>query len=87
MISSHSVIFTLDFIHQISQAFIIQQNIFILIMTCWRSNILIYTLVFFYAHYYHLPKKEYIFGFNQTNSLIVILAVSSFILQTTDLFE
>ena len=56
-------------------------------MTYWRSNILIYTLVFFYAHYYHLPKKEYIFGFNQTNSLIVILAVSSFILQTTDLFE
>ena len=46
-ISSFSKIFTLNSIHWISQTFLIQQNIFVFIITYWCNNIFIHTLCFF----------------------------------------
>ena len=80
------MMFTLDSTYRMSQTFIIQQNIFSFTTTFCFNSIFAQTLLF-YAHYYHPPKKEYIFGFNPTNYLLEIPAVLSFILSTINLFE
>ena len=54
----------------------------LLLQTCFYSHPLL-----FYAHYYHLQKNKYIFGFSPINSLIATPAVSSFILATTIFFK
>ena len=82
-ISFFLLIFTLNPIHQMSQTFLIQQNIFIFIMT---HNIL-FMLFAFLCSLLSCTKYEYIFGFNPRNSSIATTAVSSFILPTTNLFE
>ena len=79
------MMFTLDSTYRMSQTFIIQQNIFSFTTTVLTA--FLFTLLLFYAHYYHPPKKEYIFGFNPTNYLLEIPAVLSFILSTINLFE
>ena len=54
------MIFTLNSIHQMSQTFLIQQKIFVFIMTYCRNNIFIHAFYpsLYYAHYYHLPRMN-----------------------------
>ena len=78
------MIFTLNAIHQMSQTFLIQQNIFVLTVSYFST--FSFSLCFFILTILS-TKNEYIFGFNSTNSLIVPLPVSSLILPTTNLFE
>ena len=85
MLGSYSLVFTLDSIHQITQKFIIQQNIFVFTMTFCCNNIFIHTLYFFIL--LSPPKNEYTFGFNLTNSSIATPPISSFNLPTTNLFK
>ena len=72
------MIFTLDSIHQKSQTYLIQQNIFTFIMSYFFKNISIYIFYFFIVT---------IFGFNPAHSLIGTPTVSSFILLTNNLIE
>ena len=79
------MIFALNPIHRMSQTILIQQNIFVFTMALPQQHF--YSNLFlFYAHYYHIPKKKYIFDFNPTSPLLVT-PVSSFILPATNLFE
>ena len=57
-ICSYSMIFTLNLIHWMFQTFLIQQNIFMFIVTYCRSNIFVCTILPFHAHYYHLPSTN-----------------------------
>ena len=80
------MMFALASIHRMSQTFFIQQNIS-----------LIYCELFFQQHFYLqlfffmfttiIYQKQYIFAFNLKNSMTGTLAVSSFILETTVLFQ
>ena len=79
------MIFALNPIHRMSQTILIQQNIFVFTMALSQQHF--YSNPFlFYAHYYHIPKKN-IFDFNPTSPLLVTPPVSSFILPGTNLFE
>ena len=76
----------MDFILPISQTFIIQQKIFVVIKTyCYNK---IFSLLFkFLCSLLSSTKNEYVFSFNLTISLIATPAVLSFILPTTNLFQ
>ena len=56
-ISSYTMTFVLSPIHQMSQTFLIQQNIFIFILTYCRNNIFVY-LCLRYCHHYYLPNMR-----------------------------
>ena len=56
-ISSYTMTFVLSPIHQMSQTFLIQQNIFIFILTYCRNNIFVY-LCLPYCHHYYLPNMR-----------------------------
>ena len=63
-----------------SYTFVIQQDVFIFIMTNCCNNYVYYCLLFY-------TKKDYILGFNPKHSSITTPAVSSFIFPMTSLFE
>ena len=72
------MIFILNHIHEISQRFIIQENIFISIMVYFATTIPFTPIDF-------LGSTS--FGFNPKNSSIVRLLVSYLILPTINYFE
>ena len=82
-ISFYSMVFTLSSIHRVFYTFIIQQNIFIFVIT-YCCNIHAFG---FLGSLLLSTKSEYIFGFKLTNSSIAKPLVSSFIFQRTNLFE
>ena len=60
LMGSYSKTFTLDSIHQISQTFLIQLNIFVFIMTYFCKNISIHTLYFFMLTTIIYPKRAHL---------------------------
>ena len=70
------MIFTLDSVHRMPQKIVNQQNMYVLIMKYCCNEFFIHTLSFLGS--LSFTKNEYIFGFNQTNSLIASHAVFLF---------
>ena len=79
------MIFILNPILRISQAFLIQQNIFIFVMIYCRNNIFIHTLCYFMLAIVTCTKEIHPW-LPSNNSSIATPPVSSFILLTTNFF-